>query len=82
MERKKEQKSKRRCESSPRPEQPTIVPASYTTSWDLTAARATRRLPAMETAAARATYAIPAAAVSIAGSLLVALAAVKSQDVV
>jgi hypothetical protein len=31
----KKSKSKRRCASSPRPEQPTM-PASYTTSWDLT----------------------------------------------
>ena len=39
MERRKEQKSKRRCESSPRPEPPTDLPASYTTSWDLTSFR-------------------------------------------
>ena len=34
--RKKTRKSERRCGSSPRPEQPTIVSTSYTTSWDLT----------------------------------------------
>jgi hypothetical protein len=28
--------SPRRCSNSPRPEQPTILPTSYTTSWDLT----------------------------------------------
>ena len=35
---KKEKKNPRRPESSPRPEQPTISPTSYTTSWDLTLA--------------------------------------------
>jgi Transposase, Mutator family len=40
----RKRKSKRRCENSPRPEQPKIVPTSYTTSWDLTRpARAHRR---------------------------------------
>jgi hypothetical protein len=33
----KKKSNSRRCESSPRPEQPTM-PASYTTSWDLTRA--------------------------------------------
>jgi hypothetical protein len=32
----KKTKQKRRRTSSPRPEQPTILPTSYTTSWDLT----------------------------------------------
>jgi hypothetical protein len=32
----KKSKSKRRRESSQRPEQPTAVSTSYTTSWDLT----------------------------------------------
>src|SRR5579884_4069450 len=39
----KKRRGKRRCESSPRPEQPTIVPTSYTTPWDLTPAHRASR---------------------------------------
>jgi Transposase, Mutator family len=40
LDREKKSQTERRPESSPRPEQPMILPTSYTTSWDLTAASA------------------------------------------
>ena len=42
LERAERATTKRRRSSSPRPEQPTITPTSYTTSWDLTRSRLPR----------------------------------------
>ena len=49
---KRRQQTERRRASSPRPEQPTIMPTSYTTSWDLT------RCDSLSGLARRSTHAI------------------------
>src|SRR6266545_913556 len=70
---KEKTKPERRPASSPRPEQPTITPTSYTTPWDLTSARSSGRLNARRERPSKVTRQIFPRSCSRQLSLLIAL---------